>query len=1484
MQTTTVNQTGGTVNAMRGGLTQNVNNRAMRIGHWANNNATYNLSGGTLNAPYGTVGVGYDGTGTLNQTGGTANVAGLRFANSAATGVGTYNLSGGTLNVGALGMARVGGTATVNFNGGTYRATADHAISSNISLNLLAGGAIIDTNGFNVTSASALLVGTSGGLTKLGAGEFVLPSGTSTYTGATQINGGALTLGAAGTAINSSMISINNGGTLAGIGSVTSAGGAIVFAGGNLSPGLKAGLGNGTLTVSAATLIDGSFVNITPAAAGGDLLAVTNGLAGAPTFNVLPVGATPLAAATYTLATAGSTTGLIATLGAYPHLADGTAPVLSVESNSVTFTTSAAADSMIWSGAAGSAWDTTTVNQWNGLSGLNNGAAYFDGDLVTFNGTSAVGTVTIQAGGVNPANVSIDSTSTAYSFTGGGISGGGALTHVGGTTVLATNNSYLGTTTINAGTLQIGNGGTTGTLGQGSTTNNGTLSFNRSNASIYAGSIAGSGIVRSDGAGTTTLSGANGYVGGTVISKGTLVGQTATSFGTGTITLNDGSTGANDTGLMVEAVTSDLAVTVANAITVANSGNGTVRIGSSERSLVGAGTIFSGAVTLGRDVTMVGEADRTTFTNTISGTADTITIARSAGLDAGLTGRVTWEGANTFTAASATVPTIQILDGAVLEVGFTTARDQIPDNATVNVQAGGTFQLGVATDSETIGNLTGAGSVRSRTNTALNVTFGTADNTTFTGVINGGNSLSFIKQGSGTATWAGNLDNPTGNISVANGTMIFAKESTPFVHAVGANSTVQTGATLKLAGSYTDTRPQEDGRNASNTAPLNFTANYVDQIFNNANMTVNGVLDMNGKSEVINGLIGTDATAKVTNSVAGTTSILYVGRNGATSSFIGVLEDGAGVLEFQKTGTGIQTLGGDNTYTGTTTIFGGGKITMTHVNALGSTVGGTVLQCSRDAQYGSLNITLAASTPEAPNVVAESFTMYSETEGDQRTEIVNTTESTRLTGSITLYGDGISQVVASQAAGDQFQISSTITGSAKGTFFLRGNNEMLFNGVFNAPNLQVAKTDPGLLILSSTGNNYGEASFVHGTVRTDVPNALDPTAVLRMGQSGNANTLDLNGNSQTVAALKTNPGITGVFARAITSVAPATLTINTPTADGGDYDFSGNFTGGLTLVKTGPGAQVLSTPTAGANTYTGDTVIQEGVLRLNASNLIPDGPTAGNMTLTGGVGTGVFDLNGNSETLNGLHGSSGSTVTSNGVGTATLTVGGTATPATSATFAGTIRDNTDGGSGVLNFTKLTASTQILSGTNTYSGATTVSAGTLLVNGSLANTSSVTVAGGATLGGNGSINSNVTINGNLAPGNSPGTLAITGTLDLPSTATLNWEINNLDQTVGLSINDLVIVTGNLLLDGTLNVSSAGSFAGMTTGKWRLFDYTGTLTDNELTLGTMPTLDAGIDWQLDVSTPNQVNLKIIPEASTALLLGLGSLGLALRRRRA
>ena len=54
-------------------------------------------------------------------------------------------------------------------------------------------------------------------------------------------------------------------------------------------------------------------------------------------------------------------------------------------------------------------------------------------------------------------------------------------------------NTYSGTTTISAGDLQIGNGGTIGTLGTGAVVNNGTLTFNRSNAFTVANAISGTG-------------------------------------------------------------------------------------------------------------------------------------------------------------------------------------------------------------------------------------------------------------------------------------------------------------------------------------------------------------------------------------------------------------------------------------------------------------------------------------------------------------------------------------------------------------------------------------------------------------------------------------------------------------------------------------------------------------------------------------------------------------------------------------------------------------------------------------------------------------------------------------------------------------------------------------------------------------------------------------------------------------------------------
>lgn len=105
----------------------------------------------------------------------------------------------------------------------------------------------------------------------------------------------------------------------------------------------------------------------------------------------------------------------------------------------------------------------------------------------------------------------------------GDISGTGTLEQVGaGTTVLTGNNSYAGGTTISAGTLQLGDGGTSGSI-VGDVLNDATLAFNRADTLTFDGSISGTGAVNQIGTGTTLLTGDNPYSGATTVSSGTLL-------------------------------------------------------------------------------------------------------------------------------------------------------------------------------------------------------------------------------------------------------------------------------------------------------------------------------------------------------------------------------------------------------------------------------------------------------------------------------------------------------------------------------------------------------------------------------------------------------------------------------------------------------------------------------------------------------------------------------------------------------------------------------------------------------------------------------------------------------------------------------------------------------------------------------------------------------------------------------------------------
>ena len=102
-----------------------------------------------------------------------------------------------------------------------------------------------------------------------------------------------------------------------------------------------------------------------------------------------------------------------------------------------------------------------------------------------------------------------------------------------GTLVFVAANTYQGPTAVNGGELQIGDGGTAGSLSNASpvsVASGAKLAFNRSDAHTYGGTISGSGSLTHRGVGRLTLSATNNYTGDTVISKGTLALASGGSF------------------------------------------------------------------------------------------------------------------------------------------------------------------------------------------------------------------------------------------------------------------------------------------------------------------------------------------------------------------------------------------------------------------------------------------------------------------------------------------------------------------------------------------------------------------------------------------------------------------------------------------------------------------------------------------------------------------------------------------------------------------------------------------------------------------------------------------------------------------------------------------------------------------------------------------------------------------------------------------
>jgi len=261
------------------------------------------------------------------------------------------------------------------------------------------------------------------------------------------------------------------------------------------------------------------------------------------------------------------------------------------------------------------------------------------------------------------------------------------------------------------------------------------------------------------------------------------------------------------------------------------------------------------------------------------------------------------------------------------------------------------------------------------------------------------------------------------------------------------------------------------------------------------------------------------------------------------------------------------------------------------------------------------------------------------------------------------------------------------------------------------------------------------------------------------------NTLDVamgNVNSNTAKTLVINSGGL-MFSRADTGVVVNTgnnLAVTSGTSElvvsvlgtiggsigakiaGGVKDNGGT---SVSLVKAGPGTLYMDTVTSpGTNSYTGDTVVNQGVLQNIAT--IPSGTGKGNLVVNaaGTVSLGVASPGG-TRTINGLSNTSavgGLVNNSNANGTAATTFLNLGNGDATASFSGVI-------SGNLGIIKSGTGTQTLSGVNTYTGNTTVNAGTLSLgngttNSSLDDLSSVTIAATAHLNLNFSVDNPDTV--------------------------------------------------------------------------------------------------------------------------------------------
>lgn len=628
---------------------------------------TFDIEGAGATATVSSV---LNGTGGFIKTG-----AGILVP----TGINAY--SGGTTVTGGLinfaSLSNLGGSnASITLNGGGLQwASGNAADVSSVLKPLGANGATFDTNGNNVTFNTAL---SGGELIKNGAGTLILAAD-NTYAGGTLINAGTLQLGNGGTSggivgdvtDNGTLIFDLSaiptfGGTITGSGALTQNGSSLVVLTGNNTYTGGTTINSGTLQVGVGGTTGGIVGNVVDngvlAIARSDTVTFPGVISGNGLF---------LQAGTGTVIFTGNNTytGTTAIYSGKLQLGDGGSNG-SVAGNIFIGVKSASASLIIDRNNT-----LTLPGNIYGIGSLSQsgaGTTVLTADNSYTGGTTiSAGTLQLGDGGTSGSIVGnvTDNGTLAFDRTdsvtfAGAISGTGALNQIGsGTTILTADNTYTGGTTISAGTLQLGNGGTTGSI-VGNVTDNGALAFDHSDNVTFAGTISGSGALNQIGSGTTILTGNNTYSGVTTISAGVLQ-------------LGNGGT----TGSIAGPVVDNTSLVVDNSSTVALpgviSGSGALsQIGSGTTVLTGDNT-YSGGTTISAGTLQLGNGGTTgsivgNVTDNgmlVFNRSDNITYADIVSGSGGLTqlgpGTLTLQGAQTYTGPTNALGGVLELDGSI---------------------------------------------------------------------------------------------------------------------------------------------------------------------------------------------------------------------------------------------------------------------------------------------------------------------------------------------------------------------------------------------------------------------------------------------------------------------------------------------------------------------------------------------------------------------------------------------------------------------------------------------------------------------------------------------------------------------------------------------------------------------------------------------------------------------------------------------------